>query len=294
MVGISLHFHFSGVFFLIFLFFYLIFKKPKIKKTTIFASLIIFLIFLSPLFAFDLRHQFLNSRNLLQFIKGKGLTSSISLSQRVMRPFLIDYQYLKQIFIGFPDVFSNLIFFFLSIFSLRLFTKKKLILPFLIWLLGPPTLFILYTDFIIPYYFILQFPIIFLFFGNSLKRIFIKKNNLPQLAIKAIAFVVLIFFVLENIKLWQISSSSRSLYYKIKALKFIKKESRGELIYLSHTVYPGLGFGYPYLEEYLKINKKDDKTLPNYTIIQPYNWHNIKPQYVFGDVGVNLPKNNNN
>jgi 4-amino-4-deoxy-L-arabinose transferase-like glycosyltransferase len=290
LIGASLHLHFSGLFFLIFLIFYFIFKKPKVSKTAIFTSIIIFFIFLLPLFLFDLRHNFLISRNFLTFLVSQRAPSTLSFFQRINKPFLIDYEYLRNIFISLPMFLVTLFFLFLAVFFLELLSNKKLNFQLFIWILMPPTLFIFYEGLIIQYYFIIQLPIVFILFGFAIKKIILHKNNPHQMILKTIAIFILTMFISGNIKYWQSYYSRKSLYYKIKALRFIIKESRGVPIYLSHTIYYPFNFGYFYLEDYLKINKKDDKNLPIYTIIQPYNWNGINSQYIFGDIGVNLPE----
>lgn len=286
LIGWSLHLHFSAAFFPFLVILYIFFTKTKIELDQIKKSALILLIFLLPIILFETRHQFFMTHNFINFILSKtsvkmgiseGFVHTLKINLEHLGGLLFTNNYLIQIILVLTILF----------FSLRTLNYKNnfLFKAVVLWLLTPFLIFAFYRGHIIPYYFTLQEIIFFVVCGVFFAKVWEKKY------LKILLFVFLIVFLKENFNLWFSWKTTRSLKNKLIALRFIKDQSLSQPIYLSHTMEPGIDGGFNYLEWYLKINKKNDRNLPIYTLIAPSNWYEIKSDYVFGDYGVCLPKN---
>ena len=68
LAGIGLHLHFTGLYLSAFILLWLFITKFKLTKRDLIITVLLILFFLSPLIVFDLRHDFLNSRNFITFL----------------------------------------------------------------------------------------------------------------------------------------------------------------------------------------------------------------------------------
>jgi len=245
----------------------------------------ILFLFLLPTFLFELRHNFFLTGNFLNFLKN-NTSPKMGLIEGFWRAFKISVEHLAT-FLFIDNKRIQLVLLFAILFSTlkALWLKdKEIFKAFLVWLTAPILIFSFYRGHIIPYYFLLQevmlFPAIGIFFALLWKK--------PSL--RFLIFLFFLIFIKVNFTQWFSWQTKRSLKNKIMAMELIKKHSQDQPIYLSHTMEQGTDDGFKYLEWYLKINKKEDKNLPIYTIVAPYDWHRIKTHFHFGDYGVILPE----
>ncbi len=284
LVGFSFHLHFSAVFFLPMIFFVLLWQKPKdfsIKK--LFIPFLIILFFVSPLILFELRNQFFISKNFVVFLRQKG--GDFNLFSQILKSLDISLRNLGNLVyhqpLSFSKIFLSSFFLLMTFFSGR---KRKIVLLSLVWILLPILIFAFYKGHIINYYFVIQEPIFFLLIGLSLDFIFEKLVG-KFLIVFSLCFLT--FVSLRSSISWQ---SCHTLYYKMKAFDFIKEKTSKDPFYLSFTIEPAWRGGYDYLAFWYKFKLLDKPDLQHktVTVIHPHNWHEIKSDYIFGDVGVGI------
>ena len=291
LTGVTFNLHFSAIFFPVLIFLYSLWNKIKIKPSQILMMLLTLMLFLSPMFLFEIRHNFFMTKNFLDFFqKNTPLEKNVGLDMNLWENFgrvlKINLEHLASlVFLNNLLIQISLVLIILTFTARFLWLKdKKIFKAFFLWLLVPIFLFSVYRGHIIPYYFLLQEVVLFLAAGLFFSFLW-KKKSLRIF----VAFFFLIF-IQKNYFQWFNWKTLRSLNYKIMVLEYIKKRSQNQPIYLSHTMEQGTGYGFDYLEWYLKINKKEDKNLPIYTIVAPFNWHDIKTHFHFEDYGVVLPE----
>lgn len=285
LIGWAFNLHFSAIFFPVLIAAFFILDKTKLRLLPILISLLILLVFLLPLFQFELRHNFFMSRNFLGFLK-TNTGFKISLLEGIKRSMHISFEHLAGV-VFFDNLLAQLVLIFLTLVSAfgALWQRdKKVFKAFCIWLFVPILFFSFYKGHIIPYYFTLQEVILFPALGLFFARLWQKKP------LRVLVILFFFVFMKANFHCWFSWQTTRSLKNKIAALEFIKTHSQGEPIYLSHTMEPGVDGGFSYLEWYSGIDKREDEHLPIYTLIAPLDWQGIKPDYTFGDYGVNLPR----
>lgn len=266
LVGLSAHFHILGLMLVPLLIF------------TGWEWLPALLFFLSPLIAFDLRHNHLIFSHAVNFFSNSGSFSTpiyyrihtylISLAD------LINFSQTGKIFV--PIVILTILWGFL-IPALKREVKIGLVLPLIY--------FVLYTKHLVPYYSIVAWTPFILTVGLVLTEIW-KRNSLGKLLV--ITFLAI--FSYQNTLNWLNWRAVRGIDKKISALEFIKSDSDGKKINISRTIELPANFGFDYLMEYIGISSTGNPADPTYTLVMPINWQGIHSDKIFGDVGIILPK----
>ncbi len=288
-LGLFLNMHFQFAFMIIFPVAFLI---PQLIKNHHKAKKILFLIFsflivFLPLFIFDLRHDFLNSKLILQFIAKGGIDNE------------------KHYFLKWLPVFNNFIFpiinlnsnlfallFYLVIcfvafflFKRRSGFHKKFYLSFLIlWLLFP-IMFSIYGKRPSEYYFLFLYPFIYICLIDFL--IIIKK----PLIIAAI-FILSIVSNRQAI-LGNYNDNMQGLYYKDRIVREIKKVTGKKEFDLAIQIEArNSEAGFKYLMDFyqLKYNIKPWYILTKEPLIKIIVPPTKDCQVKFGDFGLQVPK----
>lgn len=176
--GIMLQLHYMPILMTPFLFFiiYYLGKKAKNKKQFLFSFLILVFL-LSPLFLFDLRHNFCNTKGLLDIIKdrsGQGFNLFDLLSRTRDR-----LRHLFSMLLNFSEREwkTNLIVLAVLFFSTIDWFKQKNVTRIVVygWIIWGFLAVGLYRSSVYPHYLGFLFPFPFLLLGNILKIIFDKK-----------------------------------------------------------------------------------------------------------------------
>lgn len=270
LVGLSLNLHFSGIFFLPVLIF---FGSPAL------AGLLIPLL---PLAAFELKHNFFIIKNSVTFLSSQSPPSqSIAIYQRFI-VFLNSLAETIRVPSGLTaEILAKIITVIILILSFKL-VKNKILLA-LLYL--PMAFFLLYSGLLLPYYAAISWGPFLLILGAAVAFLWDKSRYFRPIIVTAF----LIFFILQ-FKSWSHPSSAYGLDKKLQALQYIKLAAGDKPFHLSRTMYPTKDFGYPYLIKYLNINSSPVPINPTYTLVSPADWHQIKSDVVFGDIGIVLPK----
>lgn len=268
LTGLALNLHFSGVFFI-----------PLLFVSGIFTlTFLPFFLILSPLFFFEVRNHFVMTGNLLSFASTSIQVGSSAGGR--LQAFLVGIGDL----IGVGGMTMNLVAFTLVVASLK---SSSRIVTYLV--LIPLMFFLVYHGRLLPYYAIVAWTAVIVFVGELLSKIWIN-GTITRIVLIAVFFV----FASDNMMTWANRRVSHGLDQKLAALRFIKEQSGDQSIYLSRTIEVGRDFGFEYLAPYIGINHSGDLSDPNYTIVIPARWKEIVPDREFGNIGVVLPKTENN
>lgn len=287
-LGFSFHLHFSSFILLILTMFFLFLLRPKVDLSIITGIVIIFSLFIAPLVFFDIRHNFLIAKNAINFTLAQNSDESVSLPLRLAKiletatgnmAFLLTFNQLK--FFGRIGVIILMLGFFPVLMQIP---KKRQVFAFLtfFWSWLYILFFIFYQGVILPYYFVAIEPFYFVMLGIVISSLFEQRRE-----------IVIVFFALYgaiNAFQWLTFSSPLGVVHKLNALNFIKDHSQNKPIYLSHTIEKGYEGGFSYLEWYLHLNQQENRALPIYTLVVPYDWITVALDYRSGSVGVIVPK----
>ena len=284
--GVGIHLHFTGIYLSIFIILWMITRKikPTIKETIISIGMIIF--FLSPLILFDLRHNFLNSRNFITFLLTTNGLKVIIMSMQ--RSFWLALGSLGALFNNFQThnlLISSIvwgIFVIYFIFNRRRTLNHKLLLT---WLIFPIIVNGLYSGELLPYYYILHHAQIFLVIGLLLEPIVRHKNGTT-------AFITLtLLYTILNLRYHQARPNAFRLQNKMAAFETIRRIGGDpNSVNLSLTIDFARRGGIEFLQKYYGYDTQLLKERPTYTIVSPHAWHRLKGDYTFGEFDVILPE----
>lgn len=270
LVGISLNLHFSGIFFLPILIFFGI------------PALMGLLIPLLPLAAFELKHNFFIIKNSIAFLSSQ---SPAAQSTAIYQRFIVFLNSLAET-IRIPsdltaEIIAKIITVIILIFSFKL-VKNRVLLA-LVYL--PMAFFLIYSGLLLPYYASISWGPFLLILGAAIAFFWDKSRYF-----RPIIIAVFLIFSIFQFKSWNHPSAAYGLDKKLQVLQYIKLAAGDKPFHLSRTMYPTKDFGYPYLIKYLDINSSPIPINPTYTLVSPADWHQIKSDVVFGDIGIVLPK----
>lgn len=289
LMGLLLHFHLTGIFFIpttVIFFLYLVLVKKTIAKRDLYYILwgvLFFGLLLSPLLFFDLRHNFMNSRNILVFfLEGGGISKEFFV--KIPHSFLDEINILSST-LSLPWILG--IFVFLAGFILLAKRHTTFFIVVFILFLITSFGFSLFNGQITSYYYLLLFPPAILGISLLLDYLF-SLNQWGKLT--ALLFVCFLLYV--NSKEFFRQTMSFSFATKEKVVKFITTRAKNKPYYVSYSIEYGRNFGFKYL--FWQSKKEPSTTLihPIYTIVLPDNFGGIKPDLKINDIGIVLPKDN--
>ncbi len=214
-LSFSIQLHYLALFLLftigIFYFYFLIKNFKNIKKILINYSILIFnfLFFTSPLLIFDLRHNFLNSKNFLNLLKNSGNSFSSKINNFFDSFYFLNY-YSFNIFLNKFFVYFLIFLFFLSLFFVF---KKNSPIKFFLFIFNLTILFMtLYSGPKHPHYFMILYPLYYVLIAYFLSF------NLENFFGKILVFVFVAGFLFLN---WQ-----KYPYFRYHGSNQIKKAKK--------------------------------------------------------------------
>jgi 4-amino-4-deoxy-L-arabinose transferase-like glycosyltransferase len=283
LTGLSFHLHFTSLFLIPLWAIWLIVVKFRPTWRQMLGIALIWLLFISPLIAFDLRHDWRNLHNLQDFLAGKSrptattspISRSLSLGVATAGALFTNEAQLD-LFLG------GLIF---SLWIIRLsFGRRRLDWLLTLWVVIPFLISSGYVGLLLPYYYVFNQPAIFIMTGLILT---------PMLKFPAAKLTALVLAAAYLILVWRWTLrdyTGFSLNHKMAALEFIKQQAGDKPFNLSLTVEHARNGGLEFLLLYYGLSTEIKPDRPTYTVVIPSNWHRIKSDYRFGDVGVVLPQ----
>lgn len=286
-LGFFVNMHFQFVFIVFFSFIFLLIllikKEIPLDKKNLFLFLASFILMFSPLFIFDLRHQFLNTKAFFNFFFGseKALNKDLSIWWSVFGNFL-------KPLIVLGDPFKNQwpikIFYFLNLFIIFFLLKKEKGFKkrffqslFILWIFFPLA-FMFWGKRPAEYYFIFLYPFIFLTLINFFTKI-------KKLSILILILIVIFFLTKENI-FSTFKNNYFGFYYKEKVAKIIKKKTEGKKFNISFDVPLGMNYGFNYFFDFYQIKQSGDFSDPLVEVRIPPKKNDI----VIDKIGIKFPQ----
>lgn len=280
-LGFFINMHIQFTFIVLFSLFFIVFDRVKIKLNIkkIAFMLGFFVLTFTPLLIFDLRHDFLNTKLVLNFFKnGIGTiesnpTSWLPVFANIIQP-LIYFKSVPAIILFYLTVALTIIFLIKNKKNyLRSFYSATLILWFVF-----PLFFAKYGQRPSEYYFVFIMPFIYMIIVDFILTI--KKSYLLYV------FIILLISFNYNKLRENLKSENLSLIYRDKLIKNLAKITKNKKFNISYTVPLGRDTGFKYLIEY-------------YGIKQTGNWKDSLIQIKIpadknclikeGDIGVIIP-----
>lgn len=182
--------HYLGVFLAPVLFVYWFLSRPPLRYSLFAITLFAFL--MSPILAFDIRHDWMNSRALYKFLTVREETVSINPLNSISRTYPLFEQINSSMLTSKTEPLGKIvsIFIILSLVLIPFLNKKIIIL----WLISGLIGLSLYKQNIYDHYFGFLFPVPFLFFGLFFQKIYESKYKILSVLIFGILVILNLYF----------------------------------------------------------------------------------------------------
>lgn len=198
MFGILIQLHYTSLYLLFVAIFSLILTKTKVSLKGIFLFILGTVITFSPFLIFELRHEFTNTRAVINFLTTGSETQGVDIAQMVHTFHDVWVRlFWRLLVISSAELTKILIVaIFLSIYTafLKAGLKVKELTILLVWLGAGMISFAFYGGIIYDYYFVGMFPIPFLFFGLFIDKI----KDLKPIG-KILTILLISFLTISNI-----------------------------------------------------------------------------------------------
>lgn len=237
--SLTLHVHFVLIFpvFSSVVIFFI--QKPKIRISYYLVSLLLFLIPISTFLVFDLRHDFILFKNLIDFISAQNSLSPFQIFQIIQTESAL---LTEAVFV--PTKY-HILFFLVNIFLFVYFLRQKqtkqknlfiILTPILLPLIG----FSFYFGHVPEYYFLPALPAFLILTGYVYYQIKTKKSLFFG--------ILLAIIVIYNLITFMESAVLPNTYsIKIRVVDSIIADSKGESFNVYYQMPPGINTGYSYL-----------------------------------------------
>lgn len=263
--------------------------RAKIKRLSkkILALMAGFVFPFFPLFVFDLRHDFLNSKLILDFTKGlgsKNIFSYIPVWNNVVSRF-VNYYSSNYIGVIFYLVVLGLLIYAIKI-GLKNYPKRSLLMGLLFIWIAAPIFFSIYGARPSEYYFDYLIPIIVLVFAFYMSKLF-EINTKFRYVVGILLLLFATRLIYKNIN--EMSRNSLYLYYTDKSIKFLSDMTYGSKKFnvSFDTDLSGDG-NFRYLMDYYRVKYTGD---PADTLIEVVVPPDKKPNtFPIGGVGLYFPE----
>jgi len=247
LLGLSINIHASFGYLIPVLMLTVILSKKKFKVSQLIIAFLFLLLPFTPLILFDLRHNFLNSTKVIEFVFGRGLDQSGN-------AWLFLRSFWRGISFAYLPIGGKLVYVLERLFSLLAIlviiwraktSKEKLLLT--LWVFLPLIILSFYKGNIPEYYYISIIAILPIFVSRLLSTTILKP-------------IVVVFLIptLAYLTLTNINYPTVSLADKKQVVLFLIKQKTDESFNVSYDLPLGWDNGYEYLFKY--YNKLPDRT----------------------------------
>lgn len=290
-LGLSFHFHFAAFYLVIFVVLAILYRRLKLDRN-LFLGIAWFLLLISPLLVFELRHQGSNSRQILNSLSG-GARETHSFGVQTLDAAQIVIKAILAACLPGPKsglpILAVLVLVGLKS-SLRNTLSQDLAFRELIKL---GLLLILAAVLVsagsgmhlVPYYFLPLFPVAFLILARLIGSFF-QEGSLTLLT----GLIVLAIFLSTNLKALSRRQTPVSLWAKKKAVQTVITAAQGKPFRLSVTADQGWDWGFDYLFLNQGISDPRHSPGPAYTLVVPHDFQGIKSEFIYGGVGIIFPE----
>jgi 4-amino-4-deoxy-L-arabinose transferase-like glycosyltransferase len=270
-VGLGLQAHFTAVFFALILIFLIVIKK-KFPKRLLLTFVIIFL-FILPLLIFELRHDFLNTRHIIEFFQlNSAVYHDMNYFKRTWRNFRIIVELGGKMLVPEPLSFKAKMFFGFSLIFYVLKeayfpenVRKKLYRLIFLFLLLPLVFISFYKGLIPEYYFFIQVPLLIILLADLLVNVFkiIKRPYFLAIAI------VWLYLLLKPSYIQAFFVSNESLYFKQQTVDYVISLSKSKEFKVRYIMATGSDVGFNYLFK-LKGKIPKDGAEQEFIVVHPF------------------------
>lgn len=285
LLGLGLHIHLSAITFFPFVILPILTnKKDRLKY--IFFSLLTFILSVSPLIIFDLRHNFHNTNQVIGFLFQQSSSLQGNGFQFIRVAEIISNGSFAFLISELPSRVKDFLLplLWLSIATIYMISSKKvrevINIIFLIGIFNY-LFFSVYPGLVVEYYLMVFVPLTLIVFSVFVQRIY---SIHPISQIFCLLFISLLVYF--NFNSWFNYNKSLSLRDKDEAVQFIVDDANDEPFRISLTTALGYDTGYRYLLWYHKAKISTEIKDKVYTIVAPVGVYNIKPLKVFNGVGI--------
>ncbi len=236
--------------------------KRLANKVLLMLSVLVFLLVISPLLIFEVRHGY---PTLAGIVKLAPETSNFNFSVSLIHLLTNLKTILENIeILILTTSFNGFLSFFIFAVLVRKLYHQKVLHYFLLWFLPLFLILSFYPLHVPEYYFLPIFPLGIIYFSYWLYA---------SLRTKKIILVGLLGGIfLLNLYRFMIYSNGLGLTYKKQAVQYIISESRGEKFRISYWTDLGLYSGFEYLFYLYRVQKTDDPTIVRrFVIVVPAN-----------------------
>jgi len=284
-LGFFVNMHFQFVFIILFCLFFIFINRKRenffdIKKAL--AAVFSFSAVFAPLFLFDLRHDFLNSKLLLSFFaSGNRESNYLWIWIPVFENFIQPLTYFKNFYLTFFVYFAFLAMLIYLAFNRKGFFKQFYLASIFLWL----SFFIAFSFFYgkrpSEYYFLFISPFLYISLIDFFAHLRPKKLYLVS--------ILLLFIIVSNAYLiyTQMVPSRFGLYAKEQVILELKKlVDLNKKFNISFDMPLGRNQGYRYIIDYYNIKQSGNWSDPLIQMRMPPKENDL----VIGLVGLSIPK----
>jgi len=277
LLSVGINFHFQVVFLAVWAVVFLFLSK-KVNLKGVLISLLGFSLPFFPLLLFDLRHNFLNTKLFLQFLKDRGEGGNFLAWLPVFKNFLSGF-----LAIGIFEIVALFLLFSFSAIAFLIAKRQKI--SFLKYFFTSAAIFLIifFLGFAIygqrpsEYYFNFLIPFLVLIMAELLK----KWRFGPVLAL-----ILALFWTYQSIAL--LKPLPLSLDNKDQAIKYLAQAAQGQEINIAFSMPLGRDTGYRYLLDYYKVRLSGKPEAPLYKIVVPPRRE--PTTVVLGNIGIFIPR----
>jgi len=305
-IGIGIQAHFTALFLILILLFLVLTKRTLPKKLLISLAVVLFLIL--PIAVFELRHDFLNLRQLVDFLQNNSSSlTDLNFQKRLWRNFKIAMELGGKIFLpqdfSFKSkaVFGFILFFYLlkEAYFPENKRKKTYRLIFLFFLISI-FCFSFYKGPMPEYYFFFLMPLFLVLLADLLANVF-KVFARPYFLLPVLFWL---FVLLRTSYINTSKISSESLYFKQKAVDYIIGFADNRKFKINYIMETGRNVGFDYLFQ-IRGGRLDESAQKEYILVHPFipeyereyfvyypevPGENIEEYEQFGAYAVKIPK----
>lgn len=258
-LGLTFSIHPTAIFLIPIVIVVFFLKNIRPSFLSIAALLFSFMIFISPLILFDIRHHGLNFFGLFSYIfSAKGTSSILDVASKILSNTNVFYERFVVMFLARSNIWFKLFSLPVSIlFLFWIWKKPKLRKTLFPWITISIIGLSVFRFHVPEYYFLLVFPIVLIYFSAFISK-------LPN----KILICFLLLFSLLNLISYSRHDSPYTLNYKKEIVRYILHHSNGNSLWVDYDTDPNFQTGYSYLL-YLYGGKVDHNSQNRFLIISP-------------------------
>lgn len=237
---------FSGFVLPVILLIYSFWQRRNLKMILVgFSGLAVSML---PLALFDLRHQFMNTLSLGNFIYQSIFSADAGFITKIKIISIINFENFSKLLTGYFFPSLVLVLLGLAIFGLWLKQPRSLFTPrqrqiLLFWMAAFPVAGLFYGDGLPEYYFLMQLPALVLMAADLIYKL---KNQ---------AVLVYLFMLIVSLGVIFTSDNGYLLRHKYNAIQYIKSQSGDRPVELIFDMDYSEQFGWEYLTKYFQLNR---------------------------------------